>query len=515
MIIRIIFSLSLLSFFVFQNIFALNIDIFTSEEQELIKKFYSITVGFKRNSQKQSKETAIQQAKEMIETVAEVIPNYGQTRFSVSDLFTTTFDTGEGFWKKSHHFLFDYIECKNKDAEFFDYYLRYIDNIDDVKNEKGRTLFMELANEQPQDSIIVGNNPINDEVGIHCFQSLLKKGASLSIQDQEGHDAISIALLSHNIPIIHLIEDYLQQYENITLNEHTQILLDVYQGKSINIDALEQNVLKAVYRVANQTQNFQLVDSLYTRFFKDSFEEVFLRTKEAYYFHPPLWAYNICQMKEYAIATIKQLLDVVIDERNLQHTEGPYYKYNDGSGEIVLRKKDTHLIGRILGRNHLEKVIQREEAQSQLAVPRKFLTLPSADGGEIEVEVRVPALYPGEALNMGCGGNPISLAIKGVTIYAEFIEGKDCPTSQSKLLSNDPIVRKIGKEAGFVDYGHGNENFIQSKKDGKIYFIDTEDRKNFIQKKMEEGYNEAAVKAYCFDPRIQYISIPLSIEDLK
>ena len=502
-----------------------HIEDFSPEDQALIRKFYATATAFDDTREMhQLKEAdvkaSVDEANKIIETVLKK-ENQGINEnvkpLTVADLLTTTFDIPDKSFfeqgRKNANFLLDYcVESKITDVAFFDHILSFIKDPDVVKDSKGRTILMRLADHR-------GKKEYPES--IQCFASVLGKGANINLSDMKGKDAPTIALLANNTAMVKLSEEHLHKLALTLANPMTRLLLEIYHGKHVPINQTEINILvMAMYRVANQSQNYPMVDELYNRFFKAHMKGIFQDIMEAYPFHPPLWAYNMSQIKDYMVSRIKEIQPVMIDKGKLEHVKGKLYQYNTGAQNLILVEKSTDDVGRILGRNHLDKIIQKLKVQDHVAVPLKFLALNSPlNYQHLKTEIRIPfAAYVGKGLNISGGShglNPMSILIKGTTIYAEYIEPAN--TSEKNLMNNWD-VQQVLHASGFSD--NDPSNFLKSQKDGKVYIIDTEDLKNFLpnEQLIRDKYNTLQmerIKSFAFDPRIEFIDIQLTEKDFN
>lgn len=186
------------------------------------------------------------------------------------------------------------------------------------------------------------------------------------------------------------------------------------------------------------------------------------------------------------------------------------------NGQVLrlYKKGACDALGRILGRNHLRNVIEDLNLTDKIAVPQKFIVLKNPES--IKIKISMP-YAPGKNKKIFCSESDrsVGIDIEDAELYVEYIERPENyvePKAGFLLMSNDFDVRKVGNASGYVDYGKGNENFIRSGKDGKIYFIDTESMKNFFPKKNK--FNISKLKSPMYDPRLHSISFTLDSEDL-
>ena len=107
-------------------------------------------------------------------------------------------------------------------------------------------------------------------------------------------------------------------------------------------------------------------------------------------------------------------------------------------------------------------------------------------------------------------------------MYAEEIEGDFPPAN----IMEERDFKQLCKNAGFVDFAKDKDtmgkedvlkNFIKGK-DGKIYFIDTEDNKNFLPVDRNLPKNifteMKTIKSLAFDPMLDEIEFKLTDADL-
>ncbi len=440
------------------------IEKFSPKRQGQIRSFYYLATGFWEywsSSWNEIEKNSLKEAKKIITRASNAIPYREQGGFAVSHLFTTTFVTDEedDFVSSAQtvNFLLDYANSSFSDSNFFAYILGYIKDVDELKDAQGQTVLMKFAAKRGFG--IEGE----DQVAVKCFSLLLNRGAKINLQDNDEHDALTIALLAHNVPVVKLMQSHLEKHGDLSLNERTKILLKVYKGEPVDIASSKwSDFEKDIYRVANQSQNYKVVDVLYHRFLKETYEKFLEELKPAYYFHQPIWAYNISQIKAYVVDIANTLRNNVIDKKKLKKRENSnLYEYFDGHETIILVKKRVCVVGRILGRNHLEGVIKKLNVEDKVAVPRKFLTIPSGNYKDVKAKIRMPhANSMEESLNLhGTGLNPIGIEFEGAVLYAEYIE--EVRTPPEDLIRNYD-VRGVGITSGFLDYG-GGANLIKSK----------------------------------------------------
>lgn len=495
-----------LAFFVFAAV-SLNgksLRDFGPKERELIVEFRSIAVGEKNKRGDFIDQEEVKKSLQFIEQIKQRIERKElDPGFEIFDLFTTYYrDRFAGYYEQS--LLTEYCLHPLYDLTFYETLLGYVKHhIDSFRNSEGQTILMQLAS-------------YGSDRATPCAAELLDRGERLNLRRwKKGlphYDALTDALLNNSTGNINLFIDTIgTRLKNnpIRLDWTSQELLWVYQGKVFSSRAVWGQHIPNLYRVANQSLNYGMVDKLFPSLkvsIKRNLEkwEETNANKRGSFYYPPFWLYNASQLKTYAEELVKRLEKNVIDKSKLTKRPDGLYEYLDDGKKLVLMKKTAApLVGRILGRNHLEKAIERSGLKNKYAVPKKFLIPPEGGLNKAKVVFRFPhapknseeGLMPFFSVT---GLNQVGVEVEGVELYVEYIEGKFIRLGSHSMLS----------WFGFIDGDKGNA--IKSEKDGLIYIIDTGDDKNFI---VPLGTNTSGgsykAKSLQYAPHIPGITISL------
>lgn len=482
-----------------------NIQDFGQPERELILKFKNLALNSR----------TLPQALELLVATEKKIEQ-GQLAkgFLASDLVTTTY-LSNYFDPSRESVLSDF--CKRhygKDpstyADFYKTLLSKLKHSPDYYDDNGRTPLMALV-QTPRYSEITPSW-INHETS--CEEWLLAADSSPLTINREpyDHNAFDIALVNHNQPVIALFIDWLKDNPQ-SLPWHTDELLRAYRGEVFQTtDILGMHRFR-LYRVANQSGNFALVHKLYedNQSFRTIQEDYLKRWQNDMrvqsvnhdsFYYPPLWAFNIVQLRDYARETIKKLSPYVIKREDLQPilNKPGLFRYRFKEEDLILMKKEqAPIVGRVLGALHLA------EKGSSYGLPKKFIVAPT--DGLTKVVFTVPGDMQGrhydpmytwgfvfdKTLGASGGLNAVNLEIPGAELYVEYIKGEH-------------VLGRPDLGKGFVD---AKSNVIERSSDHKQFIIDTGDDKNFLTPigNLKDAYE---IKILHFAPDVRKVTIDLA-----
>jgi len=435
----------------------------------------------------------IEKGRQFIAYVQTQIQSKNLAYLQIKDLFTTHYLSSET--GKHESILSEFCVCQGKSNALYEEMVKLSGDLNYI-NSQGMTPLMLLANSGYYNNV-------------SCAEVLLRYGADPSYLNPVNwpglgnYDALGYALVNHNLPVIELFLDYQKEHKN-SLDLNTQELLRAFQGETF--DSRRTGIhTDYLYRVANQSLNFSFVEYLLNKnpLMKKEYEQniAFWYRQEAVkkaagtYYYPPLWTYNILDLRKYAQQLSVQLKPYVIDKAKLKPIGKKVgfdaYQYTLNGEQVtllLLHKKIKPLLGRLLGQKHL--------AEKGILVASKFIVPPtSLDKAKyiFNLSKDLP-LISEPFLDSGQGLNPIGVEIEGLELYVEYIEG--FPTTTSRRF-------------GFIDNTMGNAIYSKSKKEAVI--IDTGDDKNFIAPvgDLRKAYE---AKKFNFSPHLQYVTIDLSKE---
>ena len=232
-----------------------------------------------------------------------------------ADLFTTYFPSRNG--KENKSVLTEFCRCNEKTLpkyykEFFLSLLSQLEHPLDFYVDGQETPLMKLVRPPRYE-----NAPKELETA-KCESWLLAYGSNPLLINPSpfDHSAFDIALLNNNWRVINLFKSSVKT-SGAALPPRTEELLRVYDGEVLEPSDNSTIHLYQLYRVANQAQNFAMVKKL------DDENDGFRAIQQEYldewfkddlanspgknsYFHPPLWAYNINQLRDYAREVAKK-----------------------------------------------------------------------------------------------------------------------------------------------------------------------------------------------------------------
>lgn len=439
---------------------------------------------------------------EVLEKQLKALEANPDTKLTPTNLLSMTLDLsfeekGTFFYDEDNKaiLVFDLIR-KNPSEVQIERILQILPQLYSLKDKDGRCVLAQFAEMSPYK---FGSS---FDINMITFDILRRKGIPLTT-DKDQPDLLEVALLNWNTHLISLFQKQFKSESPPQISEFSKVLLKVYEGGDVELTTFSSGQQKKLYRVANHGYNKAFVKKYYDEFLKDKMTDYYDSLKDDYYFFPPLWAYNIVQLEDYAQKIYAQIKDRLITQDDLVSTEKGSYKIIKDGKEISLMEKQRGDIGRVLGRDHLEKTIEKLSLADSVAVPQKFILVP--DKQSLEMMTTLPdAGTPDGTLMYDQTINHISLSLKNAIILAEFIESSE---QKETGLNNNIDVRRVGEAAGFQDYAHGNMNFIRGKKDNKIYFIDTESTKNFVPKSMPR--KAVKIKSLAFHPDINKVIFSL------
>lgn len=500
-----VFSLSLLS--------AQFLDQFDDREKKLIISFKDFAYLKK-----------FTEAEDLLKQTQYKIANFQlNPKFSLNDLFTTYYfpkneeidsDLADLFKanipQQANSFLSDFCyQMSNKlDDEAINFYEKIIQRVgnSDPHAYNGETPLFIIASRDPNYSIFTLEQK-NDEVA--CARLLLSNGANPSFKvaysgskvfsKNKDHSPLSIALINGNFPLVKLFNEYIDPNSPM-LSLFESELIRASSGEIFDSKLKNKNQILDLYKVANQFINISLVKKLQQDFpdikkYETQLLDLWkqspnvIKKSQDEYFYPPLWIYNIDDLKSYAEKVIKQLQPHVISKDKLIKTKNETLFNYDLNNEriLLLRKTIKPLVGRILGADHLKNCNR--------LVARKFIVEPENGLINSRVTFTLPGYTSYGAENMldiTQGLNSINIEIEDIELYVEYIEGNRESTFRS---------------CGFID--NDKSNSIRSQKSGNLYIIDTGDDKNFIVPSGNPRANYIA-KALHFAPHLRLITLDLS-----
>jgi hypothetical protein len=301
------------------------------------------------------------------------------------------------------------------------------------------------------------------------------------------------------------------------LPQDIEILRQIYHGHHLQIHKgqFPEDFLKIAYRVANQANNYAMVEELYIlagiKELENKIKEMSPETfsVELNYIHEPYWSYNIAQLKHYAQRIIEKFRPHIISpDQILKEEKSTFITTHDGKKTRV--RKIEGQFGRILPNLHLGQVLEHNPV---LGVPKIFL-LPRNLNKGLDLIFHMPyiSFFPNmELKDMGPaddpGFNAIQVLCDDFEIFQEYIEGQGVPGDTS-----------------FAGLGHLDFNATQvvQTSSGKKYLIDTKESKNFFvpflspspkdrNGKKVSKHREVVfdAKSLNFDPRVIFVKIHL------
>jgi hypothetical protein len=497
------------------HIWAKNLEDFNKSNQELIINFKRLALSPEASSRRQAS-TLLNETEDKI--------NRGEiSGLQAIDLFTTYYlssYTGE-LQRESVLSEFCLFQKYSDSSTYENFYKTLIDKLphsaDFYRDAQGETLLVKVV-KQPRYS---ENSAPWIKKNTSCEEWLLEKGADplALIHKPYDYNAFDVALVNHNKLAVELFKDWLAKHPQ-TLPWHTAEFLRAYNGEVFKTKDLVGTHRYRLYRVANQAGNFPLVKKLYeeNRSFRNHPQEylenwqqdkrVVNQSKDSY-FYPPLWAYNIVQLRDYARQAIEKLQPYVINASDLEPVEGRpgLFNYSYQNKKIVLMKKDrSPIVGRVLGALHLKEV------GSSYNVPLKFLVPPPGGLENAKVVFSIPELSDGGRhqdpmytwgfiTNRGLASfvsrNAVGMEIPGTELFVEHIEGQH-------------VMGTPDYTNGFVD---AKTNVIRRESDGKLFIIDTGDDKNFMVP-VGDSFKAYEAKILHFAPQIGTVTIDLAQDHL-
>ena len=335
-----------------------------------------------------------------------------------------------------------------------------------LKNEKGETLLTYILNLKKTINKIPSD--LDEKI-----RFLMDRGYLLEENDSREMNGIHLILLLHKESVEPMLE-YIRE-NNVPIDEKNEMILGIYRGDTVNIENVTNvYTLLTMYQVANVYQNYVMAEVLYKKQNIDSkrYNEErgwFNMCKKGYNtkigFYPPLWLYNIKQIKDYVIYLYNDMKNDITERSKVTKMDGrgrcgrfERYMYN---GEYYCKKPN---VDRYFGAKCLKK--------NKMSVPKKFI-LPKRDNlTEIRVKVTIDdvsdyAQTKDMFYNRQLQENPIKIEFLDFDTLSEVIEGEIPGEFMEHGL-------RTYTEIGFYDFAHHNFRTV----DGKLYVIDTEMNKN-------------------------------------
>lgn len=288
------------------------------------------------------------------------------------------------------------------------------------------------------------------------------------------------------------------------LPKEYEILRKIHKGENFEVDIkkFSPDLIHLFYRVSNDAGNIEMVNK-----FKDGKEQEAIKLKELHpeaysrdvnYIHEPYWSYNIVQLREYAERIIKKIRPYFVEEKSILVNEKGTFVVLPNREEIRVRQVSFQYV---LPNLYLKERLKEDPNRS---VPRIWI-LPKHEN--IEFTFKMPysdkpgfILLPFKKKHFASSFpfNPLQVLSDDVTVYQEFIDGKE----------------EFG-DRSFFDLGHSDFNRVQiitSNKDHKKYLIDTKESKNFFTE-LTSTYADIVydAKALNFTPGTEYVNISVRL----
>jgi len=287
-------------------------------------------------------------------------------------------------------------------------------------------------------------------------------------KELEGHSPLEELYYQNLGDIAERICDHFSK--TTELPPEIRLLRQIYHGETVKItkDAYPEAFLKVAYRVADQVNNYPMVEELYSLSGVLEIFEEFKKTSPAIlspelnYIHEPYWMYNIVELKGYGGRILEKLRPYFISQEQVINEKGT------GTGTFILSHSEKILVrkvnfGYVLPNLYLKK---RLENNVNFGVPRIFI-LPKDEKSHVTITFKMPySRFGNTRLERGdSGNNPLQVLCDNFEIYQEYIEGSGTRGDRA-----------------FMPFGHVDLNAIQiiKGKDGKKYLVDTKEQKNFF-----------------------------------
>lgn len=376
---------------------------------------------------------------------------------------------------------------KHNKLSLYDEMINKLDNPDTYVRNDGMTPLMILAGmaRYSHETVVIGVTDNKKNMLSHIISKLLDKGSSILNINQIEYSKTGRELNALSYAIINVnriaIDMFINKLGNSIISSPTKNFLQVYNNEPIDMNTVNINIIRDLYRLANEVGNYEVVIQIFNsnedirnlynenKLIWENDDEVIKNRINFYY--PPLWLYNIVDMKKYMLSLLDEIKPYIIEEKDLRYS-GIKEKYDYAeiiyNGETIKLYDKTPFknhLGRILGANHLRQCLRKE---SHYKVPRKFLILPSKDNITFEITIpnsQVSSLGEGSLIS-SADINPINVEILGAKIYAEYIEN-------GHFILLDP-------ECGWIDNKKENAMMVEKNGINFIYYIDTGDDKNFL-----------------------------------
>ena len=290
----------------------------------------------------------------------------------------------------------------------------------------------------------------NEEV----VKLVIDHGINLFDKDDKGLTTID-HILNNEAPnnIIKLLIGQLNK--NIPEISKISILIasgsEIDEKEKLDKEILEMDDIPKLYKIANIYKNYKIVDLIYNKL-KEIYNSYINKYKlneqnERVTVHPPLWIYNISQIRRYIEDLLNSLKTTLSNESMFENipNDPKFVKYNS--------KPYVKNIGlnRYIGYLHLKKF--------NVPVPESFLIL--KDNEKKDVTLKIVLSKPVEKTN---NISPIIVDSDDFYTITEYIEGEKCTGFQYY-------------DYGFFDSGIRGGNC--KNRDGIDYIIDTKTIKNF------------------------------------
>ena len=355
------------------------------------------------------------------------------------------------YWNEAHRSMYEDFS-KLYLQNHLTLYDKIIDKIkgsfDDYSRNDGMTPLMILAESYEIYSLLINEKK-------HVIKKLMEKSDILKYniieyeKTKKEYNAITYAFIHMNRIAIDLFTENMGNNYN-KLTSPTKELVDVFNGVGkIEIPALyDEEYIKLIYRSANEIQNHSIVKQLYDKIilisdpYKDYWkEDVGFNSENNKFYYPPLWLYNIIEMKDYVNDLLKKIKPYVIDETKLKFirrtaSDHNLYEYEQENEIIKLIDKTGHVnhLGRLLGSIHMTKCFKKDVEKrgkkwdgtyhgqfEKYRIARKFIQLPK--NNICNAQITIPAGSETGSLMVSGGRNAVNVELLDVRIFSEFIEG--------------------------------------------------------------------------------------------
>lgn len=286
-----------------------------------------------------------------------------------------------------------------------------------------------------------------------------------------GYDPIELLFLNDQSEIaIKIISNIDKNF----LKKEWLILKLIVEGRTdINTEELDKKFLLTLYKVANNSNNMEMVKKLHDI---SGAHEMQNRLKvgnpiifsdEANYIYKPFWSFNIFQLQAYASEMIEEMKPLFISENEIKKSDEAFYiKNKEGQRKYVRKVPFGYVFPNIFLKHQLLELNDPHRAVPEIFIVRRdpkkttanfIFKLPASSTGE------QAGLFYIDGIN-DVGSNVLSVDSNDFVIYQEYVEGDGHPKDQE-----------------FASLGHADFNAVQIIKSGKkSYLVDTKRQKNFF-----------------------------------